>query len=81
MNATEIEPIPRESDDLGTHVSLCAQRHRQTIREMHALRRDLDDLRRDLRRMAVLIVGATGVVANAPYVAQAWPLIQRLFGG
>lgn len=81
MNAHEIEPIPRESEDLGTHVSLCAQRHRQTIREMRALREDLDALRRDLRRIGLVIVGATGVIANAPYIAQAWPLIQRFLGG
>ena len=77
---TRIETIPQEATDLSVHVALCAQRHAEAMKLLDETRSEMAQLRRDLRRIGILVVIASGSVSTAPYIAPAIPAVLRAIG-
>ena len=77
---TRIETIPQEATDLAVHVALCAQRHAEAMKLLDETRSEMAQLRRDLRRIGILVVIASGSVSTAPYIAPAIPVVLNAIG-
>jgi len=77
---TRIETIPQEATDLAVHVALCAQRHAEVMKLIDETRSEIAQLRRDLRRIGIWVVIASGGVSTAPYIAPAIPVVLRAIG-
>jgi hypothetical protein len=77
---TQIETIPQEATELAVHVALCAQRHAETMKLLDDMRSEITTLQKDLRRIGIWVVIASGGISTAPYVLPTFQAVLQAIG-